>query len=112
MISVDPAVLDVAQEEPLGEALEAGVHVLLGYAPSLPQSVPGPQALAEAVAARALEQYSRWGIPADVANARVALTPACGLAGADPSWARLVYAALGIAGRLVRDDAPVEQADS
>ena len=112
MISVDPSVLEVAQEEPLGEALEAGIHLLLGYAPSLPQSVPGPQAIAERIAGRALEQYSRWGIPADRANAHVALTPACGLAGADPAWARLVYAALGIAGRLVRDDAPVEQAES
>jgi methionine synthase II (cobalamin-independent) len=109
MLSVDPAVLEAELEEPLGEALEAGVLLLLGYAPSLPQSVPGPQALAERLAGRALEQYSRWGIPADAANARVALTPSCGLAGADPSWARLVYAALGIAGRLVRDDAPVEQ---
>jgi methionine synthase II (cobalamin-independent) len=109
MLSVDPAVLETEFEEPLGEALEAGLHLLLGYAPSLPQSVPGPQALAERLAGRALEQYSRWGIPADAANARVALTPSCGLAGADPSWARLVYAALGIAGRLVRDDAPVEQ---
>ena len=109
MLSVDPAVLETEFEEPLGEALEAGLHLLLGYAPSLSQSVPGPQALAERLAGRALEQYSRWGIPADAANARVALTPSCGLAGADPSWARLVYAALGIAGRLVRDDAPVEQ---
>jgi methionine synthase II (cobalamin-independent) len=112
MLSVDPAVLETEFEEPLGEALEAGLHLLLGYAPSLPQSVPGPQALAERLAGRALEQYSRWGIPADAANARVALTPSCGLAGADPSWARLVYAALGIAGRLVRDDAPVEQDSS
>lgn len=112
MLSVDPAVLETELEEPLGEALEAGLHLLLGYAPSLPQSVPGPQALAERLAGRALEQYSRWGIPADAANARVALTPSCGLAGADPSWARLVYAALGIAGRLVRDDAPVEQDSS
>ena len=71
--------------------------------------VSGPQALAEGIATRALEQYSRWGIPADAANARVALTPACGLAGADPAWARLAYAALVIAGRLVRDDAPVEE---
>jgi hypothetical protein len=109
MVSVDPGVLDVAQEEPLGEALEAGIHLLLGYAPSLPVSVSGPQALAEGIARRALEQYSRWGIPAETANAGVAFTPACGLAGADPGWARLAYAALGIAGRLVRDDAPVEQ---
>jgi len=112
MISVDPQVMDTAQEEPLGEALEAGVHVMLGYAPSLPVSVSGPQALAERIAARALEQYSRWGIPADIANAGVVLTPACGLAGADPEWVRITYAALGIAGRLVRDDAPVDEESS
>ncbi|MFM1964724.1 MAG: hypothetical protein RL134_449 [Actinomycetota bacterium] len=109
MVSVDPAVLDGAEEEPLGEALEAGVHLLLGYAPPLAVAVSGPQALAERIATRALDQYSRWGIPAETANAGVAFTPACGLAGADPAWARLAYAALGIAGRLVRDDAPVEQ---
>ena len=109
MLSVDPAVLEGTEEEPLGEALEAGVHLLLGYAPSLPQSVPGPQSLAERIATRALEQYSRWGIPADTANAHVCLAPSCGLAGADPEWVRLVYAALGIAGRLVRDDAAVEE---
>ncbi len=112
MVSVDPSELDEIQEESLGEALEAGVHVFLGYAPSLPQPVSSPQALAEQIAGRALEQYSRWGIPADTANAGVVLTPACGLAGADPGWVRVVYAALGIAGRLVRDDAPVEQAES
>jgi methionine synthase II (cobalamin-independent) len=109
MLSVDPDILDGSQEEPLGEALEAGLQILLGYAPSLPVSVPGAQVLAERIAAGALEQYSRWGIPAETANAHVSLTPSCGLAGADPSWVRLVYSALGVAGRLVRDDAPVEE---
>ncbi len=108
MLSVDPQVLDGAQEEPLGAALEAGVLVLLGYAPALPHAVSGPQALAEIVATRVLTQYSRWGISAEAANAHVSLTPNCGLAGADPDWVRTVYSALGIAGRLVRDDAPVE----
>lgn len=109
MLSVDPQVLDEAQEEPLGSALESGVLILLGYAPSLPVPVPDAQALGERMAAVALTQYSRWGIPAESANAHVALAPTCGLAGADPAWARLVYAALGVAGRLVRDDAPVEE---
>lgn len=109
MISVDPQVLDEAQEEPLGSALESGVLILLGYAPSLPVSVSDAQVLGERMAAVALTQYSRWGIPAESANAHVALAPTCGLAGADPAWARLVYAALGVAGRLVRDDAPVEE---
>ena len=109
MLSVDPHVLDGAQEEPLGEAVEADVLVLLGYAPSRPAAVTGAQALAERIAGSALEQYSRWGIPAEMANACVSLTPSCGLAGADPGWVRLVYAALSVAGRLVRDDAPVEE---
>ncbi|MFZ8909749.1 MAG: methionine synthase [Candidatus Nanopelagicales bacterium] len=109
MLSVDPQVLDAAQEEPLGSALESDVLILLGYAPSLPVPVPDAQVLGERMAAVVLTQYSRWGIPAESANAHVALTPSCGLAGADPAWARLVYAALGVAGRLVRDDAPVEE---
>lgn len=109
MLSVDPDVLDGSQEEPLGAALEAEVQILLGFAPSLPVPVPAAQALAERIASRALEQYSRWGIPVDAANAHVSLTPSCGLAGADPSWVRLVYSALGVAGRLVRDDAPMEE---
>lgn len=108
MLSVDPAVLEGAQEEPLGAALEDGVLLMLGYAPAVPRPVSGPQVVAENVAGRALEQFSRWGIPADVATRHVALAPACGLAGADPAWVRTVYTALGIAGRLVRDDAPVE----
>jgi hypothetical protein len=109
MLSVDAQVLDGSQEEPLGGALESGMLVLLGLAPSLPVSVSGGRALAERIATRVLEQYSRWGIPAESANERVAITPTCGMAGADPAWARLAYAALGIAGRLVRDDAPVEE---
>lgn len=112
LLSVDPAVLEEAQEEPLGAAVEAGVRVLLGYAPAVPRNVSGPQVVAEIVAARALEQYSRWGIPADAANRHVALTPSCGLAGADPGWVRTVYTALAIAGRLVRDDAPVGDEES
>lgn len=109
MLSVDPAVLTEAQEEPLGAALEAGVLVLLGYAPALPVTVSGPPALAESIAARALEQYARWGMRPDVANSSVALTPACGMAGASPAWVRTTYSALGIASRLMRDDAPVDE---
>lgn len=112
MLSIDPAVLTPDQEEPLGAAVEAGVLVLLGYAPALPVEVSGPQALAESIAARALEQYARWGIRPDVANASVALTPSCGMASASPAWVRTTYAALGIAGRLVRDDAPVDEVPS
>ncbi|MDP4905911.1 MAG: hypothetical protein NWR17_01440 [Candidatus Nanopelagicales bacterium] len=108
MLSVDPAVLAEDQEESLGAAVEAGLLVLLGYAPTVPVTVSGPQALGEVIAGRAREQYARWGIPADVANAAVAFTPACGLADTSPEWARWTYAGLGIAGRIARDEAAPE----
>jgi len=106
MLSVDPAVFTDGHEEQLGEALEAGTHLLLGYAPATPIVVRDASHLAEQIAGQILAQYSRWGIPAEVANAHVSLTPACGLAGADPAWARTAYAGVQIAGRLIRDDAP------
>ncbi|MGI9197743.1 MAG: methionine synthase [Candidatus Nanopelagicales bacterium] len=112
MVSVDLAVLDGSQEEPLGVAVDAGATVLLGLVPSLPVATRGAGELAERAARHALDQYSRWGFPAEVANARVALTPQCGLAGADPQWARTAYAALREAGRLMREDSDVPQEPS
>lgn len=108
MLSVDATVLTDDQEDSLAAAVEAGLLILLGYSSTTPLAMSGPQALGEAIARRALEQYARWGIPADVANAAVALTPACGLADASPEWARLTYAGLGIAGRIARDEAATD----
>lgn len=106
LISVDLLNLDSAQEEALGEALDAECLLLLGVIPSLP--VPS-RGIAERAASRLLDQYSRWGFSADAANARVSPTPTCGLAGADPAWAREAYAGVREAGRLVREDAPAQE---
>jgi hypothetical protein len=111
---VNPALLSLSQEQELAAALEAGVLLVLGYAPSMPESTApaSPRALGEFIASQVLEQYSRWGIPADAANASVALSPSCGMAGAPPGWARATYSALTHAGRLIREDAPVGEVTS
>lgn len=111
-ISVDAQDLDAAREEALGAALESEMSLMLGYAPFQPQSLGGSRQLAERIAGRALEQYSRWGIAPDVANRHVVITPTCGLAGAGPEWVRTVYEALVTAGRLMRDDAPAGEEQS
>jgi len=81
-ISVDLAAVGAAAHDGLAEALDAGERVLLGVVPALD---PG-----SAVSDRSVgEQVQRWldmlGLePTD----NLLLTPACGLAGASPAWAR------------------------
>ena len=109
MISVDLTILDESQEEDLGHAVDSGVLVMLGVVPSLPTAL---RDVAEGAARRVLDQYSRWGFSAEVANSTVCLSPRCGLAGADPSWARTAYTCLREAGRLLREDAGVQEESS
>jgi methionine synthase II (cobalamin-independent) len=81
-ISVDLDVLVAAAYDEVATALEAGRRVLLGVVPSTrPTTVPTARAVTERVA-RFLDLL---GLEP---TSRLVLTPACGLAGADPAWAR------------------------
>jgi methionine synthase II (cobalamin-independent) len=79
---VDLAVLHLSAYDGLAEALTAGERVLLGVVPATrPESPPTDGAVTG--------QVQRWldllGLePSD----NLLLTPACGLAGASPAWAR------------------------
>jgi methionine synthase II (cobalamin-independent) len=81
-ISVDLAAVGPRVNEGLAEALEAGERVVLGVVPALdPQVPPSDRSVGE--------QVQRWldmlGLePTD----NLMLSPACGLAGASPDWAR------------------------
>jgi hypothetical protein len=72
------------RDEQLGVAVEAGVGLLLGVVPALePAHVPGVNQLLDKVLS-----LSRLGFsPRQLAEATT-ITPACGLAGATPPWAR------------------------
>ena len=68
----------------MGGAVEAGVHLLPGV-------VPGTDAdlgAAKATASRVQAWWRELGFPGDQLAAAVTLTPACGLAGATPGYAR------------------------
>ena len=81
-LSVDLDVLDAAAYDEVAAALEGGRRVLLGVVPSTrPAAVPTPGSVTERVE-RFLDMVGLE--PSE----RLVLTPACGMAGADPAWVR------------------------
>jgi methionine synthase II (cobalamin-independent) len=72
----------------LGTAVEAGTHLLLGIVPGTDAPVPAPKASASRISAL----WNELGFPAERLAEAVTLTPACGLAGATPSYARTAMA--------------------
>jgi methionine synthase II (cobalamin-independent) len=81
-LSVDLDVLDAAAYDEVAAALEDGRRVLLGVVPSTrPAAVPTQGSVTERVE-RFLDMVGLE--PSE----RLVLTPACGMAGADPAWVR------------------------
>ena len=84
-VSVDVSTLEDSDLDGIGEFLEAGRAVLLGVvATSSPAHRPSVEELAAAAAA----VTDRLGFTRSVLRDRIGITPACGLAGATPQWAR------------------------
>jgi methionine synthase II (cobalamin-independent) len=94
-LSVDQTQLSARDHDELAGTLEAGGTVALGVVPSTDPAT----ALAEG---EVTESVLRWvdmlGLDLDGLGDRLVLTPACGLAGASPAWARTALT-------LVRDAA-------
>lgn len=84
-LSADLGVLGAADHDPLAEALEAGETVALGV---LPATAPAVEPAAGQVADRVRRWLDMLGLDAEEVADRLLLTPACGLAGATPAWAR------------------------
>jgi methionine synthase II (cobalamin-independent) len=72
----------------VGTAVEAGIHLLPGVVPGTDTTLPAPSATASRVRA----WWNELGFPAEQLAAAVTLTPACGLAGATPGYARTAMA--------------------
>jgi methionine synthase II (cobalamin-independent) len=90
-ISVDVATLTAADLDGIGEFVESGRTVMLGVIPVTPphrpQSVEARPPVEE-LAAVAASITDRLGFSRSVLRERIGITPACGLAGATPEWAR------------------------
>lgn len=84
-LSLDVSLLTVADDERVGELVESGLGLLLGCVPA---TDPHPVPDVEDVLAPVRDWWARIGLTRDQLATRTAVTPACGLAGASPSWAR------------------------
>ncbi|MGW3348347.1 methionine synthase [Nonomuraea rubra] len=99
-VSVDAALLRRRDDEELGELFEAGTALFMGVVPGRDTRLADPGV----VARPALGLWRRLGFAPDGLASKVVLTPACGLAGASPAYARAALAACRKAARVLRDD--------
>ncbi|MBU2662032.1 methionine synthase [Actinoplanes bogorensis] len=85
--------------DPLGEALEAGLGLFAGAAPTVPTGrITGQQ-----VAERVSTLWKRLAFAPARLPQQVVITPACGLAGATPDYARAVLTACREAARRLSE---------
>jgi methionine synthase II (cobalamin-independent) len=85
-VSVDASTLTAADLDGIGEFVELGRVVMLGVVPS---TAPDRRPSAQQVAKAAASITDRLGFNRSVLRERIGVTPACGLAGATPQWARI-----------------------
>jgi len=109
----DLSKLGPADEDGLAGAVEAGLGILAGVIPATGAAAtpePPPDQAARAVTAlwRRMGWPAASGGPAGVA-AQVVLTPACGMAGAAPGYARAAMARCRAAARLLPELIEEEQ---
>ncbi len=88
-VSVDLSVLAASAYDELADALEKDTLVFLGIVPTTePATTPTDSALTE----RVLRLLDMLGLDPATVTERLVITPACGLAGATPGWARSALA--------------------
>jgi hypothetical protein len=100
-VSLDLSLL--ADLDPLGEAIEAGLGLFAGVVPTRPVAgSPGPDA--KQIAERVTRLWrQRLGFSAEQLASQVVLTPACGLSGASMPYARAALTACREAGRRLSE---------
>ncbi|GAA3316451.1 hypothetical protein GCM10020219_035500 [Nonomuraea dietziae] len=99
-VSLDASMLSRRDEEPIGEAIEAGVNFFLGVLPGLDSSLPDVKVIAKT----ATDLWQRLGFAAEELQNRVVLTPTCGLAGASPAYAKAALGRLRETAKALRGD--------
>lgn len=84
-VAIDTAMLGADGLDGLGEFVDSGRTVQLGAVPAVE---PATRPAVDEVAASVAALTDRLGFPRQVLRERIGVTPACGLAGATPKWAR------------------------
>jgi hypothetical protein len=101
-LSVDATLLARTDDDPVAEAVESGVRLLLGLVPTT-GDLPAGTDPGHRVAAPARELWRRTGLESARLGS-VAVTPTCGLAGSDPGRARAALRLCRAAARTLVDD--------
>ncbi|MET9345229.1 methionine synthase [Streptomyces termitum] len=99
-ISFDFGLLTDRDEEPIGEAVEAGTALFAGVVPSTDTALSDPGGSVMGV--RTL--WRRLGLNPGTLAESVVVTPTCGLAGASPAYARAALAHCVRAARSLADN--------
>jgi methionine synthase II (cobalamin-independent) len=84
-LSVDVSTLTAGDLDGVGDFVDSGRTVMLGVVAT---TAPTMRPSAEEVAKAAVGVTDRLGFARPVLRERIGITPACGLAGATPQWAR------------------------
>ncbi|WP_018655370.1 methionine synthase [Actinomadura flavalba] len=100
-ISADLSLVPDRDDDAIGEAIDAGTALFLGAVPATGTAPPSLAAAAAPV--RAL--WRRLGFPPAALGRQVVVTPACGLAGASPSYARKALERCAEAARMLHEAA-------
>lgn len=100
-VSVDVATLQAADLDGVAEFVDAGRTVMLGAVASV---APARRPSVEEVAAAAVAVIDRLGFARSGLRERIGISPACGLAGATPEWARVAVELARNAAEAFADD--------
>jgi hypothetical protein len=118
-LSFDLSQLRRGEEDAVAEAAEAGLGLLTGVMPAVPEATvpasPGPagptgtvapgdgSAEARQAAERVIRLWRRLGLPLETCPEQAVITPACGLAGASPAQARAALTRCREAGSMLAE---------
>jgi hypothetical protein len=104
-VSFDLRVFRRADEDAFGEAADSGAGMFIGAVPAVPPGPPGPGQRPDSdgrePATAVIDLWRRIGLPIGDLTRQVVMTPACGLAGASPSYARAALERCQAAARLI-----------
>jgi methionine synthase II (cobalamin-independent) len=103
-VSMDLALLSAADDEALGTAVEAGVGLWLGAVPAGAATDPGTLGDLGDTVRTVKGFWRRLGFAPELLPAGVLPTPACGLAGVSPAYARAALARVRDTARALVDD--------
>jgi hypothetical protein len=100
--SFDLALFRRTDEDGFGEAVESGLGMFIGAVPTAaPPVTERPDEDGRIPATKIIDMWLRIGLPAASLSGQVVVTPACGLTGASPAYARAALTRCQSAARLI-----------